>query len=55
MTQKLTYRQLQEYGSALPTIIVRVYAAEQAQSLYRLRSLSVAGVLNKPFEPQDFL
>ncbi len=50
-----TYMQLQSMGKALPTIIVTAYAREQAKTIDRLQTLSVAGVLNKPFDPRQLL
>ena len=49
------YLDLKRTGHVLPTIIVTAYAKEEASALRQLRSLSVQGVLRKPFEPEDLI
>jgi DNA-binding response OmpR family regulator len=49
------YLELKRRNCSLPTVIVTGYAAEEAGSIDMLRTLSVAGVLVKPFDPQDLL
>lgn len=49
------YLTLKKHGRALPTIIVTGYAAEEADAIDQLRSMSIAGCLIKPFDPQDLL
>ena len=49
------YLELERSGHAVPTIIVTAYAGKEAAALDRLRTLSVTGILTKPFDPQDLL
>jgi DNA-binding response OmpR family regulator len=49
------YLELKRRGRSLPTIIVTGYAAEEAETIDKLRTLSVTGFLVKPFAPQDLL
>jgi len=49
------YLTLKKHGRALPTIIVTGYAREEADTIDKLRSMSIAGCLVKPFDPQDLL
>jgi two-component system, NtrC family, response regulator HydG len=49
------YLTLKKHGRALPTIIVTGYAAEEAEAIDKLRSMSIAGCLIKPFDPRDLL
>jgi CheY-like chemotaxis protein len=50
-----TYLELRKVGCVVPTIIVTAYADEYAGDLDRLRSLSVSGILKKPFDPRELL
>jgi len=50
-----TYLELKKAGRAIPTIIVTAFAGEETETLERLRSLSVSGVLRKPFDPRELL
>jgi two-component system response regulator HydG len=49
------YLELKRHDRALPTIIVTGYAAEEAEAIDKLRAMSVAGCLVKPFDPQQLL
>ncbi len=49
------YVELKKFGSTLPTIIVTAYAKEEAEALDKLRTLSVTGILTKPFDPKVLL
>jgi len=49
------YLELKRRNRALPTIIVTGYADEEAGAMDRLRALSVAGCLVKPFPPRQLL
>ena len=49
------YLELERQGRSLPTIIVTAYAREEAAILDKLRTLSVTGVLTKPFDPTQLL
>jgi two-component system response regulator HydG len=49
------YLDLKRRNRTLPTIIVTGYAAEEAEAMDRLRSMSVAGCLVKPFPAEDLL
>jgi DNA-binding response OmpR family regulator len=49
------YLELERQGRSLPTIIVTAYAREEAEILDKLRTLSVTGVLTKPFDPAQLL
>jgi CheY-like chemotaxis protein len=50
-----TYLELKRTGHAIPTLIVTAYADEEAESIDKLRSLSVSGILRKPFDPRELL
>jgi two-component system response regulator HydG len=50
-----TYLELKRTGHAVPTLIVTAYLEEYADDVDKLRSLSVSGVLRKPFNPGDLL
>ncbi len=50
-----TYLELKRLKIAVPTIIVTAFAKEESDTLNRLRSLSITGILNKPFEPKELL
>jgi two-component system response regulator HydG len=50
-----TYLELKKIGHALPTIIVTAYPEEYADEINQLRSLSVSGILRKPFDPAELL
>jgi two-component system response regulator HydG len=50
-----TYLELKRTGQVVPTLIVTAYLDEYADDVDRLRSLSVSGVLSKPFDPRDLL
>ncbi len=49
------YVDLKKSGHTVPTIIVTAYAKEEADTLDRLRTLSVTGILTKPFDPKVLL
>jgi two-component system, NtrC family, response regulator HydG len=49
------YLELKRQGRSLPTIIVTAYAREEAETLDKLRTLSVTGILTKPFDPAELL
>ena len=49
------FQELKEEGRALPTIIVTGYPVEEAETLGTMRCLEVAGVLIKPFDPDDLV
>jgi len=49
------YLELKRKGHALPTIIVTGYAREEVEALDALRSMSVTGILTKPFDPAALL
>jgi two-component system response regulator AdeR len=50
-----TYLALKETGHIVPTLIVTAYLSEYADDINNLRSLSVSGILRKPFDPRDLL
>ena len=47
-----TFLLLKEKGVALPTIIVTAYADSEYNTLEKLKSFCVNGILNKPFDPK---
>jgi DNA-binding response OmpR family regulator len=49
------YLTLKEKGRLIPTIIVTGYPIEEANSIDKLRSMSISGCFFKPFDPQDLL
>ncbi len=51
----VTYMELQKKGRSIPTIIVTAYAKEEATALTELESMSVTGILRKPFDPEELL
>ena len=50
-----TYLELKKINRSVATIIVTAYAGEEADTIDTLRSLSVTGILTKPFDPKDLL
>ncbi|MBN1979346.1 MAG: response regulator [Anaerolineae bacterium] len=50
-----TYLELKRTGHAVPTLIVTAYFDECADDVSKLQSLSVSGILRKPFDPRDLL
>ena len=50
-----TYIEMQKTGKIVPTIIVTAYAREEVNSINELKSLSVTGILYKPFDPEQLL
>lgn len=49
------YLELKRQGRTLPTLIVTGYAGEEANSIDKLKEISVAGCLIKPFAPEVLL
>ena len=49
------YTELKKSGHTVPTIIVTAYAKEEADTLDRLQTLSITGILTKPFDPKVLL
>jgi CheY-like chemotaxis protein len=47
--------ELRKSGYSIPTIIVTAYAAEDALIIDKLKTLSITGILTKPFDPKDLL
>ncbi len=47
--------ELKKSGNTVPIIIVTAYAKEEAGELDALRTLSVTGILTKPFDPKILL
>jgi CheY-like chemotaxis protein len=47
--------ELQRRGRSLPTILATAYAQEETAMLDQLQTLSVTGVLTKPFDPAQLL
>lgn len=47
--------ELKKSGHLIPTIIVTAYATEDAEIIDKLKTLSVTGILTKPFDPKDLL
>ncbi len=50
-----TFLLLKEKGIALPTIIVTAYADVENNTLEKLKSYCVNGILNKPFDPESLI
>jgi CheY-like chemotaxis protein len=50
-----TYLELKRTSHAIPTLIVTAYLDEYADEVDRLHSLSVSGILRKPFDPGELL
>jgi CheY-like chemotaxis protein len=46
------YAELKKSGHTVPTIIVTAYAKEETETLDRLQTLSITGILTKPFDPK---
>ena len=49
------YLELKKIGHKVPTIIVTAYGGEEMHMINALRSLTITGILNKPFDPQTLL
>ena len=50
-----TYLELRRMGHILPTLIVTAYADQDTDDIDKLRSLSVSGILRKPFDPRELI
>jgi two-component system, NtrC family, response regulator HydG len=50
-----TYLELKRIGRAVPTLIVTAYLDDYTDDVNKLQSLSVSGILRKPFDPRDLL
>ena len=50
-----TFLMLKEKGEALPTIIVTAYADVESNTLRKLRTFCVNGILKKPFDPGSLI
>ncbi|MFN2271330.1 MAG: response regulator [Anaerolineae bacterium] len=50
-----TYLELKRIGCAVPTLIVTAYFDDYTDDVNKLQSLSVSGILRKPFDPRDLL
>lgn len=50
-----TYMELKRTGHTVPTIIVTAFADEEIGNIKKLRSMSVSGVLRKPFDTRELL
>ncbi|MFL7792536.1 MAG: response regulator [Anaerolineae bacterium] len=50
-----TYLELKRIGHAVPTLIVTAYFDDYTDDVNKLQSLSVSGILRKPFDPRDLL
>ncbi len=49
------YLELKKTGHVVPTIIITAYAKEEEVVVEKLRTLSVTGILTKPFDPKELL
>ncbi|MFH1194850.1 MAG: response regulator [bacterium] len=49
------YLELKKTGHKIPTIIATAFATEEKQMINDLQSLTITGILNKPFNPQTLL
>ncbi len=47
--------ELKKTGHSIPTIIVTAYANEDVEVIDQLKTLSITGILTKPFDPSDLL
>ncbi len=47
--------ELKKSGHSIPTIIVTAYATEDSEIIDKLKTLSITGILTKPFDPKDLL
>ncbi len=50
-----TYLELKKSGHIVPTIIVTAFADEEVGTIEKLHSMSVSGILKKPFDPRELL
>jgi two-component system alkaline phosphatase synthesis response regulator PhoP len=50
-----TYLQLKQRGHTIPTLVVTAYADQYTDDIDKLHSLSVSGILRKPFDPRELL
>lgn len=50
-----TFMSLKENGIAVPTIIVTAYADTENNTLKKLKTYCVNGILNKPFNPESLI
>jgi two-component system response regulator HydG len=50
-----TYRELKRIGRAVPTIIVTAYADDEIDAINTLNTMTIRGILKKPFDPQELV
>ena len=50
-----TFLALHSEGLSVPTVVVTGYAQEESESIDRMKSMSVRGVLSKPVEPRQLI
>ena len=50
-----TYLELKKTGHTIPTIIITGYADQEKEAIETLKSMSVSGILIKPFDPKKLL
>jgi two-component system response regulator HydG len=50
-----TYLELKRIDRAVPTIIVTAYADEETDAIKTLNSMTISGILKKPFDPQELV
>jgi CheY-like chemotaxis protein len=49
------YMELKKSGHTVPTVIVTAFADEEGSTIKEFRSMSVSGILKKPFDPEELL
>jgi DNA-binding response OmpR family regulator len=49
------YMELKKSGHTVPTLIVTAFADEEESTIEEFRSMSVNGILKKPFDPEELL
>ena len=50
-----TYLELKKSGRIVPTIIVTAFPDEESRTIEKLHSMSISGILKKPFDPKELL
>ncbi|MFP4362227.1 MAG: response regulator [Spirochaetia bacterium] len=49
------YLKLKSLGKLVPTIVITAYAKEESETLTKFKEMEVAGVLAKPFAPEEII
>lgn len=49
------YMELKKSGHTVPTVVVTAFAEEEENTIDKFKSMSISGILKKPFDPEELL